>query len=1103
MRQSRLTLLCGVAGSGKSTAIYEKIYADAAAGRRAYLLVPEQETVLCEDRMARLLPPSAALHFEVVNFSRLANLVFRRLGSLSYRYAAPQDKALLLWQTLDALSPMLSVYRGIDDGDGVAGVMAAIRTLQAAGISPERLAQTAQKLDSADRLAGKLNDLALISVYYKNLLAETFDDAAEDLDRLAELLEKNRFFEGAHFYLDSFSSFTGQEMRIIRHLLRQADEVTAALCCDRPDGNLPHFLEAYATAGRLLAAADETGCHSEIRLLTQNRRAESRTLAYLAEHFWEHGGTDTPCPDDGGVRRLACRDAYDEADAIAADLAARVQAGARYRDFAVICRRAENARGVLDAALRRYGIPCYLSEASEAEAKPLVKLIESALQILIRGWRRGDVLSFIKTGLTGIDDEAGDVFDLYTSTWNIAGARAYRREWNDNPDGYAEKITEQGQETLKTVNAVRAALGEALFPFFAALSEKEATVSTATDALLAFLERMGVEGRIEEQARRAVQEGRPVEATDEIRLWNLVLDSLFRLKETAGELAAPPERYRRLIRLLFANLAIKNLPEAVDSVVIGTADMLRVPGIPHVYLVGVTDGEFPAGTSGRNLFSETERLRLEEVGLAFENPADVLASSELFYFYRSFCFARESVTFTCPQSSPDGKEEKRPSVAAARLLALLPRLKTPTVILQEDRIFSPQTLVEHAGEIGEGARGKILRSLSLREGIFLPQGADACLNPPECRVSTPTTQAVFGQHQTMSQSGLETYVKCPFNYYCTYVLKLKDSGRATFTTNNIGDLVHRLMEKILQELVKTGGNFRDVTEDEMHRMTDRVLEEYTRSVIRGNGEARLTHLVSRLKQTVYLLIANVCAEFAQSEFVPAAFELPIRSNGTVKPLTFSLQDGGELSLQGVVDRVDVYRRGEQTYIRVVDYKTGDKTFREQDVQRGLNLQMLIYLFSICRGDHREFARRIGAEGEFVPAGILYLSSLAKESTADSILTAEQACAKLEKDSMQRRGLLVEDEEILRAMEPELAGKYIPVSVKKDGSLTRGSAVISAERLGALYRDMEETVCRIAMRMRSGEASPRPLAGENPCRYCRMRSICRRGNREEGGGQHGK
>lgn len=101
-----LRLIYGGFGSGKSTRVTELVREAIENADRynksIYLIVPEQDTVRAELEAAEKLPPYSALCFEVQNFSRLANTVFRAHGGLCYNYADSQAKILCMWQSIRA-----------------------------------------------------------------------------------------------------------------------------------------------------------------------------------------------------------------------------------------------------------------------------------------------------------------------------------------------------------------------------------------------------------------------------------------------------------------------------------------------------------------------------------------------------------------------------------------------------------------------------------------------------------------------------------------------------------------------------------------------------------------------------------------------------------------------------------------------------------------------------------------------------------------------------------------------------------------------------------------------------------------------------------------
>ena len=243
------------------------------------------------------------------------------------------------------------------------------------------------------------------------------------------------------------------------------------------------------------------------------------------------------------------------------------------------------------------------------------------------------------------------------------------------------------------------------------------------------------------------------------------------------------------------------------------------------------------------------------------------------------------------------------------------------------------------------------------------------------------------------------------------------------------------------------------------------------------------------------MVRNIVEEFSHSDFRPAFFELNTNGkDGNPAPMEFALEDGYRVSFSGIIDRVDVLKRDGAIYLRIVDYKTGTKEFSLNDVAHGINVQMLLYLFTLCRNPSDFFARSLGSEDGSTPtpAGILYLSANIPVIGAEDYDSEEAVMEKAAK-ALKRSGLLLSDEEILLAMNHQLSPDFLAgIKKDKDGALV-GNALFDREDFQKLYESIRATVERITKEMRNGKADASPLQyGENdPCAHCEMKPICRR------------
>ena len=223
----------------------------------------------------------------------------------------------------------------------------------------------------------------------------------------------------------------------------------------------------------------------------------------------------------------------------------------------------------------------------------------------------------------------------------------------------------------------------------------------------------------------------------------------------------------------------------------------------------------------------------------------------------------------------------------------------------------------------------------------------------------------------------------------------------------------------------------------------------------------------------------------QSDFELLEFEMNFGGKDADLPAVCVEREGISLRVVGKVDRVDGWVKDGRLYLRVVDYKTGKKSFDLSEVQYGLGIQMLLYLFALEKEGQAHFGMPV------VPAGVLYLP-------AKDVIVREKRGATEEKirsdvqAELRRSGLLLQDAEVLRAMEHSALEKpvYLPITLKKDGTITDG--VATAYQLGQLGKYTEHLLEQIAGELARGNVDADPVQRsqqDSACRYCAYASAC--------------
>ena len=240
---------------------------------------------------------------------------------------------------------------------------------------------------------------------------------------------------------------------------------------------------------------------------------------------------------------------------------------------------------------------------------------------------------------------------------------------------------------------------------------------------------------------------------------------------------------------------------------------------------------------------------------------------------------------------------------------------------------------------------------------------------------------------------------------------------------------------------------------------------------------------------------DLIEEMQCGRFVPFFFELPIgyESKTSAPSLEVTTKDGVKVKLKGRIDRVDAFRRGDDLYLRVVDYKTGSKTFQESDLDEGINLQLLLYLASLLEAD-QSFRARLEVEqnGRILPAGVLYYACLPPTLSLSAPLSEEEL-RKQVKGKMSRSGLFLLNEEVLAAMDLSQDHRFLPLVKAKDPKNNPPKNLKTENEWQELFDRLKQKVSEISERMLAGHIEAMPLiqgGKSSVCEWCAYRHLCR-------------
>ena len=1069
-----LYILIGRAKTGKSDMVLRRIR-ELGDGGRQILLVPEHASHQAEVDLCRACGPAASRHAEVLSFRRLCERVLAITGGAAQVTLDSGGRLLTLQKALLEVAPELTVYRRPSQKSAfLQQLLDLFDELRCYEVTPEVLYEQSQETGGATR--DKLRDLSLLYGAYEARLRRPGLDARDRMSKLCDNLEDSGYAGGKDVFIDGFTYFNAQERRVLEVLLRQARSVTVTLLGEL-NSREEVFEPSLKTLDRLRRLAGQNGCTVEVRELAAE---DGTALGHVERCFF--GENRVFSGDCGAVRLREADTLFSEVEQTAADILRLTAAGrCRFRDITVAARNLGDYAGTIETVFERYGIPAYLSRRSDILEKPVVSLLTGVLAAIGGGYEYDDMFRWLKTGLAGLTPEECDLLENYVLKWEVHGGMWLRDvDWAGNPDGYGAPWNEVRQDRLERVNSLRRRVRRPLSRLAEGLRAGE-TAEEKITALYSFMEELSLQDALEAQMRLQAAAGRLQDAEETAQLWEILCGVLDQFVEILGPEPMGLDEFTQLFRQVMTQYSVGTIPVSLDQVSVSEITRNDRHTAEYLFLLGANDHVLPSPGQGGGILNDDDRDELAQRGIELAPAGMERMGIELQNLYAALAQPRSGLVVSYPAADAAGGE-LRPAFVIGRLRALFPDLRVERESGgREYRLTAAVPALEAAVPGGalwnyfaerpafSGRLAAMERALQLRRGS---------LSPGAVRV-------LYGERAAMSASRLERMRSCHFAYFMEYGLRAKPRTPAAFDAPQIGTFLHYLLENVTRDVLVRGG-FAQVEREELRALVRRYMEEYAaRELPDLDGKsARFRYLFARLRNTAYAVVEQVAEELRHSDFIPLEFELSFGDGGDLPAVVISEPDG-ELRVGGKVDRVDGWVKDGRLYLRVVDYKSGRKAFDLSAVRMGLDIQMLLYLFTLQKEGSGHFGR------EIEPAGVLYLPA------RDEILSMERNVApeklKSEREKQLRRsGLLLAEPAVLQAMEHDALRepRYLPLRVNRSGELS--GSIASAAQLGRLGQYVERQLRQIARELRQGNIDADPWCrGEDDscCKYCQWASAC--------------
>lgn len=1079
-----LKIVCGRSGSGKSTYLLN----DMSDENNVIYIVPEQFSFTAEKMLIKKFGMVGLGKPQVLSFMRLADNVFSKYGSPEFITDNASFEMLVSYCANSVKPENLNLFNGLVKKSELAQTASdVIKTFKTYRITTEQISYAINKTED-ELLKKKLKDSLVIYEAYSQEIADAgIADTHDKLSVLADILSDTGcdFLADKHIFIDQFTDFDPSEFACITQMMKYAKSVTVALCTDGS--------EQFETVNRTLKRLNDIAKQNNIKQiptveLSDSMISASPMLRHLEKCYFED---DTPkfAGNDGTISVFCGKNRFSEIHNIAKEITRLVRdCNMRYRDISVVARDSETYKGLIDRIFPFYDIPVFADRKIALSGHSIAMYISSILEIALGGFTYENVFAYIKSPFSPLTESEADILENYCLATGV-NAYSWKKPFTYKSSVYrGESSFARDEYTLEMMEYINELREKVFLPLDTLIKnlKKDCDVSTLCGYLFDFLEESDIETKIYNRAQMLEAQGENLHALQTVQVYNILVDIFNDICNVLGKKTLTLKEFRTTIQAGLQAVEIGTIPSSSDCITLGSIDRIKGHGAKAVFLIGANSGIFPSYPTENGLFSDSDKHEMESLGIEMPPNLLQLTQSEQLLIYDALTCADERL-YISYANADSSSQAMLPSEIVERILSVFPDITfTDDIKENNDSFVSTKKAMFDllCAELREyNSNGKPLSDTMSAAAYYFSK--DETYSPLleqalEMTQYTNSTKRIYpnliddvigGDMQT-SITRLEAYNKCPFSFFAKYLLKLEPKKMFEIKTSDSGSFLHDFLDRFSQFIADSKDScgkaltWKTIDDDFIKLNTPIILREILTGVNSFMLDTpRIKALFDRLCKTAEQSVYAVRHHIIKSDFMPMGYELSFDENGNFKPINITLPDGKKIVLRGRIDRADEFTAKlpdgtEAKFVRIVDYKSTDKALSLSDVYHGVQLQLFVYLSTLC-------------DNGYSPAGILYCN------LSDPIVNVKPGDTEdviMEKRLSERRmeGIVLSEYEMLDHM----GGKDILKSNK----------TASTKNFNSMFRHISKVIKNTAQNIYSGKFPIK--CTPDACTWCEYAQLCR-------------
>lgn len=1100
-----MRFILGRAGSGKTYKVFNEIKErlNENGNKKLFLIVPDQYTLQAEFDLISKMDLPGIMGLEVLSFDRLAYKVLTQVGGIKKTAINHLGKTMILRRLFDKHANELSVYRKASKQSGfLEHFSELICEFKRNDITPQLLEEKAQLINEEGMFKEKLHDISFMYEKFNEYMDGKYTDDEDRFNLFIERLDEAAFIEGSEIWIDGYSGFTSQQRRIIEKLSKGAERVNISLTLEL--NNLRErdlFYPTLFTYDRLREICERNSItySKEIVDWEEQKECKSDDLIHLEKEFFAYPSNtyEHKCEN---IEIFSAVNPYSEMERVASQIVSLVRdKNYRWKDVAAVAPAMDVYAPIIKKVFREYEIPFFIDEKRSIMNNIIIKLILSALDMVSKNFRYEDVFRYVKTGFTGVTKDESELIENYALKYGIKGKKWF-------------KDFEYDDANIVQLNEIRKKLVGPFIHFEKELKVHQ-EVSKKTLAVVDFMNELNIEVKLDNWITTLKEKGSFEYVNENTQIWNIVMEVFQQLIEILGDSTMTLRDYISVLQAGFAEYQLGIIPPTMDQVLVGSLARSKSHDIKALFVVGSNDGVLPRGISDDGLILDDEKQLLKETGIQITSDIETRACEERFSVYTVLSKPSVSLYISYPLADSEGVALRK-SIYIDSLRSLFPDISVDSdITLDEEEqlhlisrpISTFKYLVEYLRQDIDGNKISDLwfdvynwyynndewdrRIDNIIEGLFH--------NNQIGYIGSDLSRELYDTPLRTSISRLERFTNCPFAHFINYGLRPKERKEYKVEKFDIGTLFHYSVERFARKLKKNKLNWHDldrtVSDQLVEELAEELIPNFENNVL--SSSHRYKYLSNKLKRVCKRAVWTLTEHIKKGKFEPHQHEFGFGEGDydDVPPIVLQLPNGEEIKIEGRIDRIDILDDGEQHYVKIIDYKSGNKKFSLSEAFYGLQIQLVVYLDAVLSNKDILAEKNILTRNEVYPAGVFYFKI---DDPMVNLDEEDEGVIELEiMKHLKMDGLLIKDVNVVKHMDNELEkggrSNIIPAYITTKGELSKSSAVAEEQEIRGLIRHVRSLITETAEEILKGNIKIHPCKVNQriACEFCKFSSIC--------------